>query len=71
MTQAEFDAQVEALCPRCAAGEPVRWREDTRETVHDWSFGGINPKIGRSPGMGHGICLAHAFRTEWEGKIDG
>ncbi len=71
MTQAEFDVQVKALCPRCAAGDKVRLREDSREWVHDWSFGVPDPKIGRSPGMGHGICLAHAFRTEWEGKIDG
>jgi hypothetical protein len=72
VTQAEFDAQCKALCPHCAAGEVVRVRSDTNEWVHDFSFGGdkAGTPFGRRQ-LGHGICQAHAFRTENKDKISG
>ena len=61
-TQPTFDEQCKALCPHCAAGEVVRLRTDTNEWVHDWSFGGKDPKTGTPVGRGHGICLANEIR---------
>ena len=71
MTQAEFDAECKKLCPHCEAGEKIRWRDNTKEWVHDFSFGGIDPKLGRRSGMGHSICQAHAFRIANQGQISG
>ena len=64
MTPEEFEAQCKELCPRCAAGDPVRLRTDTGENVHDWAYGGTDPKTGKLVGRGHGICLAHEFRKQ-------
>ena len=51
MTQAEFDAECRKLCAHCAANEKVRWRDNTREFVHDFAFGNVDPKMGRRAGM--------------------
>ena len=59
------------MCPRCLAGDPVRLRTDSNEWVHDWAFGGVDPKTGKLIGRGHGICAADKFRKDWEGKLDG
>lgn len=64
MTQDEFTAKCRELCPRCADGVIVRFRADSQEWVHDWDFGGVDPKTGRRAGMGHGICLANEFRKQ-------
>ena len=71
MTKDEFNAQCKALCPHCLAGEVVRYRVDSKEFVHDFSFGGdkAGTPFGRRQ-MGHGICQAHAFRSEWKDKLD-
>lgn len=69
MMNDEFEAKCREICLHCAAGEPVRQRTDTGEFVHDFSFGGVDPKIGRRTGMGHSICSAHDLRTQWEGKL--
>ena len=71
MSTEEFEAGCKELCPRCAAGDPIRLRSDTGEIVHDWSFGGTDPKTGKLIGNGHGICLASEFRKEWGGKLSG
>jgi hypothetical protein len=60
----EFEQLCKDQCPRCAAGDPLRYREDSGEFVHDFSFGMFEPKIGRPVGMGHGICLAHDLRIK-------
>jgi hypothetical protein len=62
MSTEEFEAQCKDLCPRCANGDPVRLRTDSGEWVHDWSFGGTDPKTGLMVGRGHGVCQADAFR---------
>lgn len=62
MTPAEFEAKCKELCPHCKAGEAVRMRTDTGEYVHDFSFGVVDPLLGRPRGMGHSICQAHEFR---------
>ena len=64
MTPELFDAKCKELCSRCAAGDPIRVRADTGEVVHDWSFGGIDPKTGKPVGRGHGICQAQEFRKQ-------
>ena len=64
MSTDQFQAQCQQACPRCAAGDPVRLRADTGEWVHDWSFGGTDPKTGRLLGNGHGICLANDLRKQ-------
>ena len=66
-----FEQSCRELCPRCAAGDPARWRIDTLEWVHDWAFGGVDAKTGKLVGRGHGICMANEFRKDWEGKVDG
>lgn len=71
MTPVEFESKCKELCPHCKAGEAVRQRTDTIEFVHDLSFGTADLKIGRRVGMGHSICSAHDFRSEWAGKISG
>jgi hypothetical protein len=71
MTKVEFDIHCKELCPRCAAGDPIRQRGDSYEWVHDFAFGPVNRMLGRPSGMGHGLCSAHQFRTEWASKIDG
>jgi hypothetical protein len=71
VTEAEFDAECKKLCPHCAAGENLRWRESTSENVHDFSFGPKDPKLGRSLGMGHSLCQAHAYREANKGLISG
>ena len=64
MTKDELEAKCKELCPHCKAGEPVRQREDTREFVHDFSFGAPEgTPLGRRQ-MGHGICGAHDLRTQ-------
>lgn len=63
MSTEEFEQKCKELCPNCAAGVTVRQREDTKEWIHDWAFGGTDPKTGRLTGIGHGICGAHDFRT--------
>ena len=64
MTPTEFDAECKNLCPHCAAGEPVRQRDDTKEWVHDFSFGAVDPNTGRKSGIGHSLCAAHEFRKQ-------
>ncbi len=64
MSPEEFAAKCKELCPHCAAGEKVRQREDTAEFVHDFSFGAVDPLLGRPRGMGHSICQAHEFRKQ-------
>ena len=71
MTQAEFDAECRKLCAHCAANEKVRWRDNTREFVHDFAFGNVDPKIGRRVGMGHTICGAHAYREKYKDQVVG
>ena len=71
MTLLEFETKCRDLCPHCAAGEHVRFRTDTNEHVHDWSFGTVDPKIGRRTGIGHGICLAHELRLKQKDLVDG
>jgi hypothetical protein len=71
VTLLEFETKCRDLCPHCAAGEHVRQRTDTSEWVHDWSFGGMDPKIGRRTGIGHGICLAHDLRLKQKDLVDG
>ena len=47
-----------------AAGEPVRYRNDSKEFVHDFSFGApADTPFGRRH-MGHSICGAHDLRTQ-------
>jgi hypothetical protein len=70
MTEFEFESKCKDLCVHCAAGEIVRFREDTREFVHDWSFGAVDPKTGRKSGFGHGICGAHALRLKGKDHIE-
>lgn len=62
--QPTFDEQCKALCPRCASGDPLRFRDDTKEFIHDWSFGGTDPKTGKLLGRGQGICLANDLRKQ-------
>ena len=71
MTPLEFETKCKDICPHCAAGETVRFREDTKEFVHDWSFGAVDLKIGRRVGMGHGICQAHDLRMKGKDSVDG
>lgn len=71
MTRNEFDSKCKDLCSHCAAGETVRYRNDSNEFVHDWSFGGVDPKLGRRAGMGHGICLANDLRMKEKDLVDG
>jgi hypothetical protein len=69
VTRQELQTECAKLCPRCASGDPLRRRTDSLEFVHDWNFGMADSKTGRKSGFGHGICQAHALRTEWEGKL--
>ena len=64
MSTDEFEAKCREMCPRCDRGDPVRLRTDTGEWVHDWSYGGQDPKTGRLIGVGHGICLADGLRKQ-------
>lgn len=55
MTREEFDQSVKEICPNCAAGIPVRFREDSKEWVHDRA-------VGRGALFAHSLCVAHYFR---------
>jgi len=61
MTSEEFESQCRVLCPLCAQGRPVRYRPETRETVHDDRFG-----VG---GISITLCRANDFRNENAGKF--
>lgn len=69
MPLADFERLCQTQCERCAAGDPLRQREDTHEYVHDWAFGLVDPRLGRRPGMGHSICQAHALRLERSDRL--
>ena len=71
MTPADFEAKCKELCPHCAAGEAVRLRTDTNEWCHDFSFGAVDPKVGRPRGQGHSICQAHEFRMQNKDQVVG
>jgi len=71
LTQAEFDIECKKQCPHCDAGEKLRWRESTKEWVHDFSFGVIYQKLLRRAGMGHSLCGAHAFRVANQDQVSG
>lgn len=51
LTDAEFDAACVAICPLCREQVALRYREATKEWVHD-----ANNK--------HGICWASGLRKE-------
>jgi hypothetical protein len=70
VTEFDFESKCKDLCPHCAAGEVVRYREDTKEFVHDWSFGAVDMKIGRRVGMGHGMCAAHELRLKGADHVE-
>jgi hypothetical protein len=53
LTESEFITAVNQTCPVCNAGRPVRFRDDTKEFVHDYDVTG---------GFRHSFCLATGLR---------
>lgn len=49
LTKEEFDEACLALCPLCREKRTLKYREATKEFIHDW-------------GSGHGICWANGLR---------
>lgn len=61
MSQSDFDAKCGELCETCRKGVAVRFRDDTKEFVHD-SAVPIPGTLGFR--MGHFYCTASDFRKE-------
>lgn len=63
LTQDEFETAVKASCPHCAAGFAARYRDDTKEFVHDFTARGS---------FSHTFCLASGLRKAYDqGQIEG
>lgn len=58
LSRADFDAICLLVCPHCAAGDPAKLRESTREWVHS-----THRVTGRGGTFSHGICWAHGLRN--------
>ena len=68
MSQSDFDRQCGELCKACRDGVAVRFRDDTKEFVHDTSVE-IPGTLGKR--MGHMFCTASDFRKEKARLVDG
>ena len=63
LTPTEFDELVKLTCPRCKAGSVPRFRDDTKEWVHDYAERG---------GFSHTFCLASGLKQAYDsGAIGG
>ena len=61
MTPENFEQFCKDICPHCASGAPVRWRDDSKEWVHDTTIT-IPGTLGKR--QGHAFCLASNFRNK-------
>lgn len=57
MTSEQFIQTCRDVCPHCKADVIVRWRDDSREYVHD---------IYRGTAVTHAFCLASHFRIKYK-----
>ena len=62
MQRDEFEKKCKEICPHCADGIALRFREDTGEHVHDGAIA-IPGTLGRR--HSHAICAADKFRKEY------
>jgi len=61
LTPEELTEMVNQTCPRCKDGNAPRFREDTKEWVHD---------TGGRGSFSHTFCLATGLRKVYEAQKD-
>ena len=61
LTEQEFHDAVGKTCKHCAAGNPVRYRSETKEWCHD-----IVIDRGAAKSYAHAFCLATGLRKFYE-----
>lgn len=67
LTRDEYEEVVKLSCRHCAAGNEPRWREETREYVHD-----VTRPLPNGGIVSHSFCLATGIRRAYqEGKLNG
>ena len=54
LTDEEFEAMATDNCPACKSGSVPRYREETREFVHDYVKGSS---------FSHQLCLSNGMRN--------
>lgn len=64
----DFESICKDICPHCAAGAPLRHRDDTGEWIHDLSTD-ITGTFGKR--FGQTICMATHFRNKHGGSASG
>lgn len=55
LTKEEFEEAVRLICPYCRDGAALKYREATKEWVHDY--------VAVKGGSGHSICWANGLRN--------
>jgi hypothetical protein len=59
----DLEQVCKEICPACAASDPLRYRSDSNEWVHDVH--------GQKGAFAHKFCLAHNYRVKYRSLAGG